>query len=165
MIKVHYQLHTNAFDALLYDENKEAEKTGEEMICAILYLEKFDKSRFSDLKKRVKNDSVQNKEKYMKTLTTVKSLLLNYQPNTSKKYQPQGFWNQLMSTQRGKTGDDEGEAKEENKKSWRSLDHITRIEYGRKGNYERKIEFSTQVNLKYYAEESRRKSKFWKKTI
>ena len=91
MIKVHYQLHTNAFDALLYDENKEAEKTGEEMICAILYLEKFDKSRFSDLKKRVKNDSVLNKEKYMKTLTTVKSLLLNYQPNTSKKYQPQGF--------------------------------------------------------------------------
>ena len=45
------------------------------MICAILYLENSDKSRFADLKKRVENDYVLNKAEYPRTVTSVQSLL------------------------------------------------------------------------------------------
>ena len=43
------------------DDKKWAEKAGEEILCAILYLDISDKSRFDDLKKRVENDYVLNK--------------------------------------------------------------------------------------------------------
>ena len=39
----------------------EEEMSGEEIICAILYPENSDKSRFSNLKKLVENDYVLNK--------------------------------------------------------------------------------------------------------
>ena len=39
------------------------------MICAILYLEKSDKARFANLKKRVENDYVPNKAEYPRTVT------------------------------------------------------------------------------------------------
>ena len=51
-IKILFPLHNTGFDSLK-DEKKEAENSGEEMLCAILYLEKSDKARFADLKKRV----------------------------------------------------------------------------------------------------------------
>ena len=59
--KIHFPFHNNGFDSLQKDEKKEAEKSGEEMLCAILYLENSDKARFADLKKRIKNDYVLNK--------------------------------------------------------------------------------------------------------
>ena len=54
--KILYALHVTGFDALSDDETKGVETAGEEMIYAILYLENSDKSRFSDLNKRVEND-------------------------------------------------------------------------------------------------------------
>ena len=60
-MKILFPLHNTGFDSLQEDEKKEAENTGEEMICKILYLEKSDKARFADLKKRVENDYVPNK--------------------------------------------------------------------------------------------------------
>ena len=60
-MKILFPLQNTGFDYLQEDEKKEAEKSGEEMLCAILYLEKSDKDRFPDLKKRVKNDYVLNK--------------------------------------------------------------------------------------------------------
>ena len=54
-------LHNTGFDSLQEDEKKEAEKSGEEMLWAILYLENSDKARFYDLKKRIENDYVLNK--------------------------------------------------------------------------------------------------------
>ena len=41
------------------------------MICAILFMENSDKSRFADLKNRVKNDYVLNKVEYPKTVTAL----------------------------------------------------------------------------------------------
>ena len=41
--------------------NKEVNTAGEEMLCAILYLENSDEARFYDLNKRVENDYVLNK--------------------------------------------------------------------------------------------------------
>ena len=84
------------------------------MLCAILYLEKSDKARFADLKKRIENDYVLNKVEYPGTFTTVQSLLLNYQPNynSNRNSQSNGVRNQLMVAQRGKTGTDEGDGKE-----------------------------------------------------
>ena len=60
-MKILFPLHNTAFDSLQEDYKKDAEKAGEEMLCVILYLETSDKDRFSDLKKRVKNDYVLNK--------------------------------------------------------------------------------------------------------
>ena len=40
-------------------------------------------------------------------------------------YESQVVSNQLMFTQCGKTGDDEGELKEEKQKPQRNIDHIT----------------------------------------
>ena len=34
--KIHFPLHNTGFDSLQEEENKEAEKSGEEMLCAIL---------------------------------------------------------------------------------------------------------------------------------
>ena len=53
-MKILFPLHNNGFDSLQEDEKKETEKSGEEMLCAILYLDNSDKARFYDLKKRVK---------------------------------------------------------------------------------------------------------------
>ena len=81
------------------------------MLCTIVYLEKSDKSRFANIKKRIKNDYVMNKVEYPNTVTAVKSLLLNYQPNynSSRKSQYQVAGSQQMFPQRGKTWDGEGE--------------------------------------------------------
>ena len=83
------------------------------MICAILYMENSEKSRFSDLTKRVENDYVLNKVEYLRTVTAVKSLLLNYQTNynSNMNSQSSGVINQLMFAQCRKTGDDEGDGK------------------------------------------------------
>ena len=77
-MKILSPLHTTGFDSLQEDEKQEAEKVGEEMLCAILYLENSEKSRFGDLKKRVENDYVMNKAEYPRAVTEVQSLLLNH---------------------------------------------------------------------------------------
>ena len=81
------------------------------MLCAILYLENSEKSRFSNLKKRVENDYVLNKGEYPRTVTKVQSLLLNYQPNynSNRNYQYNEVSKQLMFSQHRKTGDNEGD--------------------------------------------------------
>ena len=48
-MKIIFPLHNNELGSLQEDEKKEAEKAGEEMPCAIPYLENSDKARFSDL--------------------------------------------------------------------------------------------------------------------
>ena len=80
-MKIRFPFQNTGFDYLQEGEKNEAEKAGEEMLCAILYLENSDKARFADLKKRIENDYVLNKAEYPRTLTAVQSLLLNYQPN------------------------------------------------------------------------------------
>ena len=96
------------------------------MRCATIYLKNSDKAIFSDLKKCAENDYIWNKAEKPRTVTAVQSLLLNYQPNYNynRKYQSQGVSNQLMCTHRGKTGDDEGEKKDNKQKPWKNLDHI-----------------------------------------
>ena len=79
-MKIRFPLHNTGFDSLQEDKKKEAEKSGKEMLCAILYLENSDKARFSDLKKRIENDYVLNKAEYPRTVTAVQSILLKYQP-------------------------------------------------------------------------------------
>ena len=83
------------------------------MLCAILYLENSDKARFADLKNCVENEYVLNKSEYPRTVTTVHSLLLKYQPNYNSNINSQssGVSNQLMFAQRGKNGYDEGDRK------------------------------------------------------
>ena len=81
------------------------------MICAILYLENTDKSRFSDLKNHIENNYFFKKAEYPGTVTVLQSLLLNYQPNYNTTRQSQFIINQLMFAQRGKTGVCEGETK------------------------------------------------------
>ena len=107
-MKIRFPLHNTGFDSPQEDEKKEIEKAGEDMLCAMLYLENSDKARFADLKKRIGNDYVLNKAEYPRTVTTVQSLLLNYQPNynSHKNSQSNGVSNQLMFAQREKTGDD-----------------------------------------------------------
>ena len=56
--KILYPLYNNVFDYQKEYDKKDAVKAGEEILCAILYLENSDKSRFSNLKKRVENDYV-----------------------------------------------------------------------------------------------------------
>ena len=60
-MKIRFPVQNNGFDYLQEYEKKESEKAGEEMICAIIYLENSDRARFFDLKKRIKNDYVLNK--------------------------------------------------------------------------------------------------------
>ena len=60
-MKIHFPLHNTGFDSLQEDDKKEAEKAGEEMLCAILYLENSYKARFAGLKKRIENDYFLNK--------------------------------------------------------------------------------------------------------
>ena len=59
--KILFPWHNTVFEYIQEDENKDTEKAGEEIICVILSLENSDKTRFADLKKRVKNDYVLNK--------------------------------------------------------------------------------------------------------
>ena len=60
-MKILFPLHVTGFGSLQENDKKEAEIEGEEMIYAIIYLENSDKTRFSDLKKCVKNNYVLNK--------------------------------------------------------------------------------------------------------
>ena len=149
-MKIRFPFHNNGFDSLQEDEKKEAEKAGEEMLCTILYLENSDKSRFADLKKRIENDYVLNKAKYPRAVTTVQSLLLNYQPkyNSHRNSQSNGVSNQLMFAQRGKTGDNEGDGKEKEQRPRRNLDHITCNDCGLKCHYAGNNDFPTQSRLK-----------------
>ena len=97
------------------------------MLCAIFYLESLDKSRFSNLKKRVEKDYVLNKVDYSRTVTAVQSLILNHQPNynSNRKSQSNGITDQLMSVQRWKNGDDDSDTKDGKQKPKINLDHIT----------------------------------------
>ena len=45
-MKIRFPLHNNGFDSLQEDKKKDAEKSGEEMLCAILYLENSAHSNF-----------------------------------------------------------------------------------------------------------------------
>ena len=101
-------------------------------------------------------DYVQNKAEYPKTVTSVRSLMINYQHNSTRQYQSQGAVNQLMFTQRKSTGDDESETKDENKKSQRNLVHITCNDCGIKGYYAGNIGYSSQAKLKEDAEAFRK---------
>ena len=87
---------------------------GEEMLCAILYIDNSYKSRFSDLNNCVENDYVLKKMEYSRTVTEVQSLLLNYQPNynSNRNYHSNGVRKYIMFAQCGKTGYDEGDGKE-----------------------------------------------------
>ena len=60
-MKILFPLHNTGFDSIQEDDKTEAEKTGEEILYAILYLENSDKARFAVLKNRVENDYVLNK--------------------------------------------------------------------------------------------------------
>ena len=102
-MKIRFPLHNTGFNSLKEYEKKESENSGVEMLCAILYLENSDKARFSDLKKRIKNNYVLNKAEYPRTVTPVQSLLLNYQPNynSHRNSQSNRVSNQLMFAQRG----------------------------------------------------------------
>ena len=99
--------HNTGFYFLQEDEKEEIDKSGEEILCAILYLENSDKARFSNFKKRVENDYVLNKAEYPSMVTANQIILLNYQPNYSynRKSQSKGVRNQLMFAQHGKTGE------------------------------------------------------------
>ena len=126
-MKILLPLHNTGFDSLQEYNKKESENTGEEMLCAILYLEKSDKDRFDDLKKRVENNYLLNKTEYPRTVTAVNNILLNYQPNCNYNRNPQSnrVINQLMFLQRGKTGEDKGNRKEKDQRPRINLDHIT----------------------------------------
>ena len=82
-------------------------KSGEEILCAMLYLDNSDKSRFADLKNHVENDYVLHKAEYTRTGITVHSRLLKYQPsyNSNINYESNGVRNHLLFVQRRKTGD------------------------------------------------------------
>ena len=136
-MKIIFLLHNNGFDSLQEDEKNEAENSGEEMLCAILYLENSDKSRFDDLKKRVENEYVLNKAEYPRTVNALKILLLNYKPNynSNRNYQSNGVSNQLMFAQQGNTGYNEGNKKEKEQRPRRNMDHITCNDCGETGHY------------------------------
>ena len=68
-MKILFPWHNTGFDSLQEYVKKKAEKLGEEMLCAILYLDNSDKSRFANLKKSVENDYVLNKAEYQRTVT------------------------------------------------------------------------------------------------
>ena len=52
-MKILYPLHVTGFYAIQDDDKKVADIVGQEILCAIMYLEISDKNRFSYLKKRV----------------------------------------------------------------------------------------------------------------
>ena len=106
------------------------------MLCTILYLDNSGKSRFADLKKRVENDYVLNKSEYSRTVTSVQSILLNYQPNynSDRNSQSNGFISQLMFAHYGKTGDDEGDRKNKEQRPRINLYHILCNKCGDKGH-------------------------------
>ena len=120
------------------------------MLCAILYLENSDKARFSDLKKRVENDYVLNKAEYPRTVTSVQSLVLNYQLNykSNRNSQSNGVNNQLIFAQREKNGDNEGNRKEKEQIPRRNMDHITCNDCGYKVHYSVNSDGPTQTKLK-----------------
>ena len=120
------------------------------MFCVILYLENSDKARFSNLKKRVENDYVLNKSEYQRTVATVHSLLLKYQPtyNFNIIDQSNGVRNQLMFAQGGKTGDNKGDGKYKDQRPRRNLDRLNCTKCGDKGHYSGNSERSTKKNLK-----------------
>ena len=64
------------------------------MICFILYIDNSDMAIFDNLKKHVKNSDFLKKAEYLKTVTVVKSLLLNYHTNSSGKSQSRDAGNQ-----------------------------------------------------------------------
>ena len=134
-------------------------KAGEEILCAILYIENSDKSRFSNLKKRVENDYVMKKSEYPRTAAEVYNILLYYQHNYkyNSNSQSNGVRNQLMFAQYGKNGDGKGDRKEKKRRPRRNLDHITCNYCGEKGQYFGNSECSTQINLKEDVEEFRKK--------
>ena len=70
-MKILFQLQNTGFDSLQEDKKKEAEKSGEEMLCAILYLGNSNKARFADLKKCVKNDYVLKKAEHPRTVNGI----------------------------------------------------------------------------------------------
>ena len=88
-MKILYPLHVTGFDSLSENDNKEAETALEYIIYTIPYLENSYKSKFYDLKKRNNNEYVWNKAEYTRTVTVVKRLLLNYQPNYNYNRQSQ----------------------------------------------------------------------------
>ena len=83
-------------------------------------------------------------------MTAVHILLLNYQPNYNynRNSQSNGASNQLMFAQRGKTGDDEGNGKENYQRPRRNLYHITCSNCGEKGHYAGKSYCKTKSELK-----------------
>ena len=157
-MKMLFPSQNTGFDSLQEDKKKEAENAGEEMLCAILYLENSDKARFSDLKKRVENDYTLNKAEYPRTVTSVQSLLLKYQHNYEYNINPQsnGVSNQLMFAQYGKTGDGEGDREEKEQRPRRNLYHINYNGCGEKDNYAGKNDCPTQARLKEDAEALRK---------
>ena len=120
------------------------------MLCAILYLENSDKARFADPKKRIENDYVLNKAEYPRTVTTVQSILLNYQPNYNShiNFQSNGVSNQLVFGQHGKTGDKKGGRKVKDQRPRRNMDHVTCNDCGEKVHYDGNNNCPTQSRLK-----------------
>ena len=112
-MKILFSLHTTGFGLLQKNEKEEVETSGEEMLCAILYLEDSDKVRFTELKKRVENYYVMSKAEYPRKVNSVQILLLNYQTNFSFNRNPHSkrVSNQFIFARRGKTGDDKGDGK------------------------------------------------------
>ena len=157
-MKILFPLHNNGFDSLQEDEKKETEKSGDEIICAILYLENSDKARFAELKKRVENKYVLNKVEYRRMVTAVQILLLKYQPNYNSKiyYQSDRVSNQLMFAQCGKIGHEEGNRKEKKQRPRRNLDHITCNDCGEKDHYAGNNDCPTQARIKEDAEAFRK---------
>ena len=70
-IEILYPLHGTGFEIMEDDGKKEAETTGEYILCSILNLKNFDNDIFSDLNKCVKNDYVMKKPEHPKTVTSV----------------------------------------------------------------------------------------------
>ena len=99
-----------------------------------------------------------NKAEYPSTVTSVQSLLLNYQPNYNShgNSQSNGVSNQLMFAQRGKTGDNEGDGKEKEQRPMINLDHITCNDSVEKGHYAGNNDCPTQARLKEDAEAFRK---------
>ena len=57
-MKILYPPYVTSFDALQRNDKKEAKIEGEEMLCAILYLENSYKPSVYNLKRRVDNDYI-----------------------------------------------------------------------------------------------------------
>ena len=145
-----FPFHTSGFDLLQENEKKEVEMAREEMLLATLCPENSDKSRFADLNMRVENNYVLNKAEHPSTVTAVQSLLLNHQPSYNSKINSQynRVSNQLVFAQCGKTGGDEGEKKEKEKRPGRNLDHIACKYCGEKDYYAGNSYCSNHTNLK-----------------